>query len=126
MTTSPDGLVGLDDDGGGSDDLTGRDAAHDREAAELRRQLRAERERSLNATDRVLGAQAEAAQARAQIKELEYVLHVREAELDRLKELLDQAPESGLPASMRRLAAAAQRRAPSLATLRPRRWVGRR
>ena len=71
--------------------------------AELRRQLLAERERSLNATDRVLGAQAEAAQARAEIKELRYALHVRDAELARAEDLIDhlratapaQAPSVG-------------------------------
>ncbi|MEM9561202.1 MAG: hypothetical protein AAGA93_01205 [Actinomycetota bacterium] len=61
------------------------------EADLLRRQLRRERERSLNATDRVLGAQAEAAQARAEIKELRYMLHVRNAELAELAGQLEQA-----------------------------------
>ncbi len=61
------------------------------EADLLRRQLRRERERSLNATDRVLGAQAEAAQARAEIKELRYMLHVREAEMAELASQLERA-----------------------------------
>ncbi|MEL6984461.1 MAG: hypothetical protein AAFO29_18690 [Actinomycetota bacterium] len=77
-----------------SDDLLGR-AGSASEVAELRRQLRAERERALNARDQMLGAQAEAAQTRAQIKELEYVLHVREAELATLKAQLERIPTGG-------------------------------
>ncbi len=90
MTTSRDDLLGPSTD----DDRTEGSEA---EVARLRRQLRAERERSLNATDRVLGAQAEAAQARAEIKELQYRLHVREAELAQAHELLDQVPEPAKP-----------------------------
>lgn len=112
MTTSSDDLIGLDDGAGPGD---GNASA--REIAELRRQLLVERERSLNATDRVLGAQAEAAQARAQIKELEYVLHVREAELARLKERVDQMPPSPLAPVTRRLRAVADRGAPVIRNL---------
>ena len=65
------------------------------EIDDLRRRLRIERERSLNATDRILGAQAEAAQARAEIKELYHRLHVREAELAQLRELLTDRPPTG-------------------------------
>jgi hypothetical protein len=63
--------------------------------ADLRRQLRRERERAINATDRVLGAQAEAAQARAEIKELQYRLHVREAELVQARELVEHREPVG-------------------------------
>ncbi len=90
MTTSPDDLLGPSTE----DDRSGTTEA---EVARLRRQLRAERERSLNATDRVLGAQAEAAQARAEIKELQYRLHVREAELAHANELLGQESEPVQP-----------------------------
>ena len=95
MTTSSDESIELPADlGSGGADATGV-AAEDRSlVADLRRQLRAERERSLNATDRVLGAQAEAAQARAEIKELQYRLHVRETELAQAKELLSQREAS--------------------------------
>jgi hypothetical protein len=55
---------------------------------DLRRRLRAEQERSLNATDAMRGAKAEAAQARAEIRELHHRLHVREAELRALQELI--------------------------------------
>jgi hypothetical protein len=48
---------------------------------DLRRRLRAEQERTLNATDAMRGAWAEAAQARAEIRELQHCLHVRESEL---------------------------------------------
>lgn len=96
-----------------SDDLLGPSTAADRtdgtdaEVARLRRQLLAERERSLNATDRVLGAQAEAAQARAEIRELEYRLHVREAELSQARQLLDlvdESPRSGVEQRTRAVA----------------------
>ncbi len=55
---------------------------------DLRRRLRAEQEKSLNAADAVLGARAVAAQARAETQEIYYRLHVTETELNRLKELL--------------------------------------
>ncbi len=55
---------------------------------DLRRKLRAEREKSLNATDAVLGARAAAAQAKAETQEIYYRLHVRETELAQLKELM--------------------------------------
>lgn len=56
-----------------------------------------ERERALNFTDQLMGARAEAAQARAEIRELEYRLHVREAELAELRRLLQRfpGPETG-------------------------------
>ncbi len=55
---------------------------------DLRRRLRAEQEKSLNSIDAVLGAQAAAAQAKAETQEVFYRLHVRETELEQLKELL--------------------------------------
>lgn len=56
---------------------------------DLRRRLRAEQEKTLNSVDAVLGAQAAAAQARAETQDVYYRLHVRETELAQLKELLD-------------------------------------
>lgn len=55
---------------------------------ELRRRLRIEQEKSLNAHDAVLGARAMAAQAKAETQEVFHRLHVRETELNQLKELL--------------------------------------
>ncbi len=98
MTTPSDDTVELE--AGGSD----------LRLDELRRQLRAEREHSLNATDRVLGAQAEAAQARAEIKELQHRLHVREAEVAQLRaELAERQDPAGLAATTERLARRAVR-----------------
>lgn len=99
MTTSSDQTIGrglrraVDSP---ADPVTDADLGTDcgDDLVELRRLLQIERERSLNVTDRVLGAQAEAAQARAEIKELQYRLHVREAELANLTELLDQREET--------------------------------
>ena len=55
---------------------------------ELRRRLRLEQERTLNATDAMRGALAEAAQARAEVRELHHRLHVRETELGVLEQLV--------------------------------------
>lgn len=55
---------------------------------DLRRRLRVEQEKALNAVDAVLAARAAAAQARAETQEVFYRLHVRETELNQLKELL--------------------------------------
>ncbi len=116
MTTSPDDLLGLEVDRTDADPgEAGGEAVTDHPertvVAELRRQLQVERERSLNATDRVLAAQAEAAQARAEIKELQYRLHVRETELGQARELLAGAAERAARptagASVRQLAARA-------------------
>lgn len=65
---------------------------------ELNRRLMVERETSLNSVDAVLGARAKEAQARAENKELLYRLHVREAELAQLKELMVEAEEAPDPA----------------------------
>ena len=96
MTGTPTG----DRLGSGPDITAARSRRPDGDAAEvedLRRRLRIERERSMNATDRVLGAQAEAAQARAEIKELYHRLHVREAEVTELRAML--GGDGGPPAS---------------------------
>ena len=61
---------------------------------DLRRRLRVEEEKSLNAVDAVLGARAAAAQAKADAQETFYRLHVRETELAQLKELLVGPDES--------------------------------
>lgn len=81
---------------------TGQPDAVDPQAviADLRRQLRRERERALNATDRVLGAQAEAAQARAEIKELHHLVHVREVELAQLRELVETGGQGARNAAL--------------------------
>lgn len=55
---------------------------------DLRRRLRAEQERALNATEAMRGARAEAAQTQAEVRELQHRLHVRETELRKLEELL--------------------------------------
>ena len=62
---------------------------------DLRRKLRLEKERSLNATDAVMGARAAAAQAQAESQELFYRLHVKETEIDQLKELLAERTDGG-------------------------------
>lgn len=68
---------------------------------DLRRKLRAEQEKSLNATDAVLGARAAAAQARAETQETYYRLHVRETELAQLKELMAAQAETSSDAGHR-------------------------
>lgn len=55
---------------------------------DLRRRLRIEQEKALNAVDAVMGARAAAAQAKAETQDVFYRLHVRETELNQLKELL--------------------------------------
>ena len=62
---------------------------------DLRRKLRLEKERSLNATDAVMGARAAAAQAQAESQELFYRLHVKETEIDQLRELLAERAAAG-------------------------------
>jgi hypothetical protein len=57
---------------------------------DLQLRLQLEQEKSLNALDAVLGAQAAAAQAKAETREVFHRLHVREQELTQLKELLAQ------------------------------------
>ena len=60
---------------------------------DLQRRLMVERETALNSVDAMLGARAKEAQAKAENKDLLYRLHVREAELMQLKELLDRDPK---------------------------------
>lgn len=55
---------------------------------DLRRRLRIEQEKALNSVDAVMGARAAAAQAKAETQDVFYRLHVRETELNQLKELL--------------------------------------
>lgn len=65
---------------------------------QLRDRLRGEQEKTLNAVDAVLGAQAAAAQAKAETREVYHRLHVRERELEQLKELLEQVDDDQGPA----------------------------
>ncbi len=58
------------------------------ELAALHRRVAELEERNLNATDALIGAQAAAAQARREIDGIFHRLHVREQELQELKELL--------------------------------------
>lgn len=58
------------------------------ELAELRRRVAELEERSLNATDSVIGAEAVAAQARRDADDYFHRLHLRERELEDLKESL--------------------------------------
>ena len=64
---------------------------------DLRRRLRIEQEKSLNSVDAVLGARAVAAQAKAETQEILYRLHVRETELEQLKELVVERGSPGRP-----------------------------
>lgn len=81
-------------DATGATDVIGDEPDAREVIVDLRRRLAVEREVALNAVDAVLGAQAEAAQVRAENKELFYRLHVREVELEQLKELLGPAPHT--------------------------------
>lgn len=58
------------------------------EVAELRRRVADLEERHLNDTDALIGAEAAAAQARRDLDDIFHRLHVREKELEALKELL--------------------------------------
>jgi hypothetical protein len=92
MTSAPEPAVeapnGPPGQGSAGDTAGGLAQAH-QEIAALRQQLIDERERALHALDGQRGAEAVAAQAQADVRELTYRLHVREAELQQLQELLD-------------------------------------
>lgn len=65
------------------------DGTDDRnELSELRRRVAELEEQHLNDTDALVGAEAAAAQARRDIDDIFHRLHVREHELEELKELL--------------------------------------
>jgi chromosome segregation ATPase len=92
MTSAPEPAVDATSGPSGAtaaaDATSGLTQAH-QEIAALRQQLIDERERALHALDGQRGAEAVAAQAQAEVRELTYRLHVREAELQQLQEVLD-------------------------------------